>query len=466
MTVRTRFAPSPTGYLHIGGARTAYLNWLFAAANHGEFLLRVEDTDKERSTEEAIKVILEGMSWLGLHHDKDVVYQSSRASRHMEIVDELLSSGHAFKCYAEGEELNTLREEALKEGRAIRSPWRDAAKKAPEAASAPVIRLKAPETDISINDHIRGEVTVKAKDIDDLVLCRSDGTPTYMLAVVVDDHDMDITHVIRGDDHLTNALRQQVIYQALGWPTPEFAHVPLIFGEDGKKLSKRHGSLAVTDYRDQGYLPEALLNYLLRLGWSHGDEEIIPREKAVKWFDLKGLGKSPSRMDLKKLDHLNQHFLSEAPDAEIAALLKEALDNSETHYSPAGVKRAMAAIDIVKTKAKSTLELAKAAEFLLIDHPIEINDKAKKQFKPENAPHIAAIFEQLQTLQNWQAEAIEAILNTYAEENEMGFGKFGPFIRAALTGGRPSPDLAVTLEKLGKEESLARIQPHIVTEQA
>jgi glutamyl-tRNA synthetase len=456
--VVTRFAPSPTGFLHIGGARTALFNWLFARHHGGRFLLRIEDTDKARSTQPAIEAILEGMRWLGLDWDGHEYYQSQFAARHAEVANELLARGHAYRCHMSAEELGEQRERAQAERRPYRveSPWRDGA--APRDTPS-VIRLKAPrEGETIIEDRVQGRVVVRNSELDDMVLLRSDGSPTYMLAVVVDDHDMGVTHVIRGDDHLNNAFRQLAIVKAMGWPEPVYAHVPLIHGQDGAKLSKRHGATGVMDYDSLGFLPEALSNYLLRLGWGHGDEEIISREQATEWFDLDGVGKSPSRFDLKKLENLNGHYIREADDGRLAGLVAP-------RVAPLiGRDLAMADIEILvrampdlKPRARNLNELAENATFLFVKRPLDFDEKAAQLLAGDSPRLLARAWSALNALDEWTALATEAAVRSTAEAAGAKLGQVAQPLRAALTGRATSPGIFDVLVLLGREESLARI---------
>lgn len=453
----TRFAPSPTGFLHIGGARTALFNWLFAKNQGGEFHLRIEDTDRARSTPEATQAILDGMNWLGLSHDGDIIYQSQRAGAHIAAAQTLLETGAAYRCYCTPEELEALRGKARKSDTAFRSPWRDS-KDAPDTPFT--IRFRVPDGQTQIHDHVQGDITWENKAFDDLVLLRADGTPTYMLAVVVDDHDMGVTHVIRGDDHLINAGRQTLIYEALGWQVPDWAHVPLIHGPDGKKLSKRHGAQAVGDYQGMGYIPDGLRNYLVKLGWSHGDQELFFGDEAIKAFDLKGINESPARLDFDKMDYINGQHILKADNQDI---FKAAEPFFETvNGEPLDVmkrQRVRAAIESLKPRAKTLAELAEQAEFLLIDRPLQITGKAKKSLKIEAIEHLRALNLRLNALdyEKWIVPNLQAALETYASENEIGFGKIGQPVRAALTGGLPSPDLSLVLFHLGRDETLGRL---------
>lgn len=468
-TVVTRFAPSPTGYLHIGGARTALFNWLFARHHGGKYLLRIEDTDRARSTEPAIGAIFDGLDWLGLTGDEPPVFQFARSERHAQIAHQLLNSGHAYRCYLTSEELAERRAKAQAERRPFRidSEWRDRpASAAPDGAPF-VVRIKAPrDGETVIDDLVQGRVTVNNAEIDDFVLLRSDGTPTYMLAVVVDDHDMGVTHVIRGDDHLNNAFRQLAILRAMdavegGWPDPVYAHVPLIHGADGAKLSKRHGALGVDAYRDElGILPEALFNYLLRLGWGHGDEEIIAREQAVEWFDIDHVGKSPSRFDLAKLQNLNGHYLREADDARLASLTAQRMDVAT---QPELLTRAM---PVLKVRAKDLNELAQGAAFLFAQRPLILDAKAQGLLTAEARELLGAVARRLSGESDWTTEGLEASLKAMAEELGLGLGKLAQPLRAALTGQTTSPGIFDVLVLLGKEESLARIAAQAITAEA
>jgi glutamyl-tRNA synthetase len=462
MSVVTRFAPSPTGYLHIGGARTALFNWLYARKMGGKYLLRIEDTDRARSTPEAIAAILDGLSWLGLEHDGDITYQFARAPRHREAAEDMVRRGTAFRCYMSAEEVEAERAKAHAEGRALRSPYRDG--KAPPAAYAPfVVRLRAPDDGEILNaDLIQGEVRIKARDIDDLVLLRADGNPTYMLSVVVDDHDMDVTHVVRGDDHLTNAARQIVIYRALEWAPPLFAHMPLIHGEDGKKLSKRHGAQAVHEWRDMGYLPEAMTAYLMRLGWSPGHDDIITKEEAIPLFDLAQIGKAPARLDFKKLDSVNAHFMAKADDARLLALLLAYIARRDGAPPAPGAEAILArAVPVLKKRAKTIADLAAQSEFLLAERPLKLDEAAKSLMKDEFKPRLVRLRERLANEPAWDHLSLGAALKAFATEEGVGLGQIGPGLRAALAGGRPSPDLGQTLELLGREEALARIDDQV-----
>ena len=461
-TVVTRFAPSPTGFLHIGGARTALFNWLYARRNGGRFLLRIEDTDKARSTRAAIDAIVDGMEWLGLDWDGETHFQSHFAARHAQVAMDLLEAGHAYRCFMTTEELAAQRERAQAEKRPFRieSVWRDCS---PEAAApdAPfVVRLKAPrEGETAIEDRVQGRVAVRNEELDDFILLRSDGSPTYMLAVVVDDHDMGVTHVVRGDDHLNNAFRQLAIIRAMGWPEPVYAHVPLIHGPDGAKMSKRHGAVGVEAYRDSlGILPEAMFNYLLRLGWGHGDEEIISREDAVRWFDLDQVGRSPSRFDLKKLENLNGHYIRESSDGRLAGLiaprleglLGRALDTAELEL----LTRAMPEL---KPRARNLNELAGSAAFLFKARPLDMDDKAAALLQGGAADLLALVHRALAALPDWTREGTERAVREVSEAEGVKLGQVAQPLRAALTGRATSPGIFDVLLLLGRQESLARI---------
>jgi glutamyl-tRNA synthetase len=462
MSVVTRFAPSPTGFLHIGGARTALFNWLFARHHGGRYLLRIEDTDRERSTPEAIQAILDGLRWLELDWDGEEIYQSANQARHAAVVAELLDKGLAYRCYTTPQELAEMREKARAEGRPPRydGRWRDRdPSEAPEGVK-PAIRLKAPqEGETVISDLVQGEVRIGNEQLDDMVLMRGDGTPTYMHSVVVDDHDMGITHIVRGVDHLTNAARQTVLYQALGWDIPEFAHVPLIHGPDGAKLSKRHGALGVEAYRDMGYLPEAMRNYLLRLGWAHGDEEIISTEQAVEWFSLEAIGRSPARFDFAKLENLNGNYIREAADARLVDLILPVLaERLGLELDKDCRDILLAGMDGLKQRAKTLVELADSAVFYFKapTYPLAI-EKAAKLLTGDGAEVVREVAAKFSKLENWNANALEDIVRAHAESKELGLGKIAQPLRAALTGSNISPGIFEIMEVLGREESLARL---------
>ena len=457
----TRFAPSPTGFLHIGGARTALFNWLFARHHGGRFLLRVEDTDRKRSTEEAKAAIIDGLAWLGLDHDGDIVYQSQRAERHAQAARELLAAGKAYRCYCTPEELEEMRAAARAAGRPMRydGRWRDRDPATAPAQIDPVIRLKMPqEGDTTIEDAVQGSVTVANDQLDDMILLRADGTPTYMLSVVVDDHDMEITHVIRGDDHLTNAFRQYQLYRALDWQAPVFAHIPLIHGPDGAKLSKRHGALGVEAYRELGYLPEALRNYLLRLGWGHGDDEVISTEQAIAWFDLDGVGKSAARFDFAKLENLNGHYLRESSDERLVELLLPLLQaRLGKAVNPEGRARLRAGMSGLKARAKLLTELADNALFYVASRPIEPNAKARKLLADPAPARLAALAEELNHISDWQEEKLEQAVRQLAESHSIKLGDLAQPLRAALTGSNSSPGIFEVMAILGRDECLARL---------
>ncbi|MDB5690455.1 MAG: gltX [Sphingomonas bacterium] len=463
--VVTRFAPSPTGFLHIGGARTALFNWLYARHTGGEFLLRIEDTDRARSTQPAIEAILDGMRWLGLDWDGEAVFQAARAERHAEVAYQMLASGHAYRCFATAEELEAMRagQRAAKQPMRYDGRWRD---RDPAAAGdLPfVVRLRAEQTGATtIDDIVQGPVTVQNVELDDMVLLRSDGTPTYMLAVVVDDHDMGVTHVIRGDDHLNNAFRQLGIIRAMGWDEPVYAHVPLIHGADGAKLSKRHGALGVEAYRDDlGILPEALINQLMRLGWGHGDDEIISREQAIAWFDIAAVGRSPSRFDLKKLDSLNGHYIREADDGRLAALatpyLEAMIGRALTPEDAELLRRSMPAL---KPRAKDLRELADGALFLFRTRPLDMDERAASLLDGPAIDLLADASQRISSVNDWRPEALEAAVREVAEAAGVGLGKVAQPLRAALTGRTTSPGIFDVLALLGRDESLQRLSDRL-----
>lgn len=464
----TRFAPSPTGYLHIGGARTALFNWLYARRYGGTFLLRIEDTDRARSTQGAIEAILDGMRWLGLDWDGPEIYQFSRAARHAEIAHALVAAGQAYRCYATPDELTTLREaqRAAKQPMRYDARWRDRTDR-PELPF--VVRLRAPrEGVVTIDDRVQGAVTVQNAELDDFVLLRSDGTPTYMLSVVVDDHDMGVTHVIRGDDHLNNAFRQLALIRAMevvegGWPEPVYAHVPLIHGSDGAKLSKRHGALGVEAYRDElGILPEALSNYLLRLGWGHGDDEIITRDQATGWFDIDAVGRSPARFDIKKLENINGHYLREADDARLASLVAPLLRASPGEGDQDLLTRAM---PVLKVRAKSTLDLADSAAFLFAARPLDLDEAAARLLDDAGIALVAEVGTALADV-DWTAEAIENAVRAVADTASLGLGKVAQPLRAALTGRTTSPGIFDVVLLLGREATLGRLDDAITRRNA
>ena len=466
MTVVTRFAPSPTGFLHIGGARTALFNWLYARGRGGKMLLRIEDTDRERSTQAAIDAILDGLKWLGITWDGDTVYQFARSQRHREVVEQLLTAGRAYRCYASPEELTQMRETARREGRAklYDGRWRDRDPSEAPLGVKPAIRLKAPPTgETIIEDQVQGRVVWQNENLDDLVLLRSDGTPTYMLAVVVDDHDMAITHVIRGDDHLTNAARQKQIYDALGWTVPIMAHIPLIHGPDGSKLSKRHGALGIDAYRAMGYLPAALRNYLVRLGWSHGDQEIFSTEEMIAAFDLPQIGRSPARFDFAKLENLNGHYIRQTSDTEcldaIELLLPHLADGAAiaAKMTPSVRKQWLAAMPSLKERAKTLLEIIDGARFLWADRPIPLDEKATGILNDGARALLREVAGELASVDPWTAETTEHAVRGFAERHGAKLGAVAQPLRAALTGRTTSPGIFEVLTLLGKTESLNRL---------
>lgn len=463
MTVVTRFAPSPTGYLHIGGARTALFNWLFARHHGGKYLLRIEDTDRARSTEPAIEAILDGLSWLGLPWDGEVTYQFSRARRHAEVALEMLASGHAYHCYASPQELDEMRAAQKAAGKPMRydGRWRDRDPKEAPAGVKPVVRLRAPQTGQTvIKDAVQGEVTVENAQLDDMILLRADGTPTYMLAVVVDDHDMGVTHVIRGDDHLNNAFRQLQIIRAMDWPEPVYAHIPLIHGPDGAKLSKRHGALGVDAYRDMGFLPVALRNYLLRLGWGHGDDEIISTRQAIEWFDLDGVGRSASRFDMAKLTNLNAHYLREMPNDELLPLVLPRIEEKlGDKVDDAGRERIVRGLTGVKPRARTLVELADNLVFYArAGAPPISDDKAVGVLTAEARSVMAKLAPALEPQAgDWNEKAIEEAVRAFAEANGLKLGQVAQPLRVALTGSTTSPGIFEVLAALGPAESKVRL---------
>ena len=457
--VVTRFAPSPTGFLHIGGARTALFNWLYARGRGGKFLLRIEDTDRERSTPEATAAILQGMKWLGLDHDGDTISQFEGAARHAEVARQLLAEGKAYKCYSTQEEIAAFREQARAEGKStlFRSPWRDADPAThPDAPYA--IRIKAPqEGSTVIRDQVQGDVTIRNDQLDDMILLRSDGTPVYMLAVVVDDHDMGVTHVIRGDDHLNNAARQMMIYEAMGWDIPVWAHIPLIHGPDGKKLSKRHGALGAQAYQAMGYPAAGMRNYLARLGWSHGDEDFFTDAQAKEWFDLEGIGKSPARFDLKKLENLCGQHIAIGEDAalqqEIQDYLSAANKSQLTETQSSDLARAMYCL---KDRARTFPELLEKGHFVLTSRPIQPDEKAAKALTSVSDGILKELTPQLQNA-SWSRNELEETLNSFAEANGVKFGKLAGPLRAALAGRAVTPSVFDMMLVLGRNETLARL---------
>ncbi|WIY24927.1 glutamate--tRNA ligase [Parasedimentitalea psychrophila] len=457
--VVTRFAPSPTGFLHIGGARTALFNWLYARGRGGKFLLRIEDTDRQRSSPEATAAILQGMAWLGLDHDGEVISQFDGAARHAEVAHQLLDAGKAYKCFATQEEIAAFREQAKADGKSTlyRSPWRDA-----DAATHPdapyVIRIKAPQRGVTIiEDQVQGDVTIRNDQLDDMVLLRSDGTPVYMLAVVVDDHDMGVTHVIRGDDHLNNAARQMTIYQAMGWPVPVWSHIPLIHGPDGKKLSKRHGALGAQEYQAMGYSAGGMRNYLARLGWSHGDDEFFTDAQALDWFDLGGIGKSPARFDTKKLENLSGQHIAISDDAalrhEIQQYLAAAKQPTLTDVQSAALEKAMYCL---KERAKTFPNLLEKAEFALASRPIQPDQKAAKALAAVSDGILSELTPQLQNV-SWTRDDLEELLTEFAEAHDTKFGKLAGPLRAALAGRAVTPSVFDMMSILGRDETMARL---------
>jgi glutamyl-tRNA synthetase len=469
-TVVTRFAPSPTGFLHIGGARTALFNWLYAHGRGGKMLLRIEDTDRERSTQAAIDAILDGLSWLGIDWDGETVYQFSRSARHREVVEGLLAVGAAYRCFASPEELAEMREKARGEGRAklYDGRWRDRDPAEAPPGVKPVIRFKAPLTgETVIEDQVQGRVVWQNENLDDLVLLRSDGTPTYMLAVVVDDHDMGVTHVIRGDDHLTNAARQTQIYNALGWNVPVMGHIPLIHGPDGSKLSKRHGALGVDAYRAMGYLPAAMRNYLVRLGWAHGDQEIFSTEEMVAAFDLPQVGRSPARFDFAKLESLNGHYMRQTADADLLAEVERLLPHMAggpelaAKMTPELREKLLAAMGGLKERAKTLVELVDGARFIVADRPIALDDKASALLTAEARTLLCELAVDLDAVEPWSAEATEQAVRAFAERKGVKLGSVAQPLRAALTGRTTSPPIFDVLAVLGKSESLGRLSDRV-----
>jgi glutamyl-tRNA synthetase len=466
-TIVTRFAPSPTGFLHIGGARTALFNWLYARGRGGKMLLRIEDTDRERSTQAAIDAILDGLSWLGIEWDGETVFQFSRVARHREVAEQLLAAGKAYRCYASQEELTEMRERARNEGRSklYDGRWRDRNPSEAPPGVKPVIRLRAPLTgETVIEDQVQGRVVWQNENLDDLVLLRSDGTPTYMLAVVVDDHDMGVTHIIRGDDHLTNGARQKQIYEALGWNVPIMAHIPLIHGADGAKLSKRHGALGVDAYRAMGYLPAAMRNYLVRLGWSHGDQEIFSTDEMIAAFDLPQIGRSPARFDFAKLEHINGHYMRQSADADLLAEIERALPHIAgglelaAKLTPELRQRLLAAMPGLKERAKTLVDLVEGARYLFSDRPLILDDKAEAVLTGDARTLLGEIADELAAVEPWGVAATEQAVRSFAERKGLKLGGVAQPLRAALTGRATSPPIFDVLEVLGKSESLGRLR--------
>ena len=469
-SVVTRFAPSPTGYLHIGGARTALFNWLFAKASGGKMLLRIEDTDRKRSTDDAVEKIYQGLAWLGLDWDGEPISQFDRANRHREVAAQLLASGNAYKCYASKEELAAMREKAKAERRAANydGTWRDRGESDAPQGIAPVIRLKTPiDGETIVDDQVQGRVTWKNADLDDFIILRSDGSPTYMHAVVVDDHDMGVTHIIRGDDHLTNAARQTLLFNAMGWDVPVMAHIPLIHGPDGAKLSKRHGALGVEAYRDMGYLAEALRNYLVRLGWSHGDDEIISDKEMLDWFSLEGIGQAASRFDFAKLENLNGHYIRRGEDQRLLDAINDLLPHlsAETDI-PSTLSQAEQALILrampgLKERAKTVRDLISSARYLTDQRPLKIEDKAAAILDKGGREVLAKLMPDLSLLSDWAVEEIEQLLRDFCEREDLKLGKIAQPLRSALTGRTTSPGIFDVLAVLGKEECLERISDQV-----
>jgi glutamyl-tRNA synthetase len=458
-SVVTRFAPSPTGQLHIGGARTALFNWLYARHTGGKFVIRIEDTDKERSTQANVQVIFDGLDWLGLKSDAPVVYQASRADRHREVVETLLASGQAYRCYMTVEELAEEREIARAQGRPVRSPWRDAPPPEGDNRSF-VLRLRSPmDGETRVDDQIKGMVAFANRDLDDLILLRADGAPTYNLAVVVDDHDMGVTHVIRGDDHLNNAARQTQIYLAMGWQVPAFAHLPLIHGPDGAKLSKRHGAQAVGEFETMGYLPEAMRNYLARLGWGHGDDELFSDEQAIAWFDVIDVVKAPARLDWAKLGHINNHYIRLADIGRLTDLVlaHRQVENLQ-RTADSETERLATAIERVREGAQTVPALADLVAFALLSRPLALDAKVQGLLTPETRDRLTRLTGRFKTMTDWSLTELDAVVRSFATDEGVGIGKFGPALRGVMSGGAPAPDLASTLFILGQTEALGRLE--------
>ncbi len=459
--VITRFAPSPTGFLHIGGARTALFNWLFARHHGGKFLLRIEDTDRARSTPEATEAIFAGLKWLGLDWDGEAVSQFSRVARHREVAAAMLARGTAYKCFATRDQIDAFRAAAKAEGLPplVLSPWRNADPSTHPQDAEYTVRLKAPrEGKVVVEDKVQGRVEWDASTLDDLILLRSDGTPTYMLAVVVDDHDMGVTHVIRGDDHLTNAARQTLIYRAMGWAAPVFAHIPLIHGPDGAKLSKRHGALGVEAYRDMGYLPAAMRNYLARLGWSHGDDEFFTSDQAIAWFGLEQVGKSPSRFDFAKLENLNGQHIRATPDGDLVTAIEEFFAAQHKPPIDAGRKAMLArAMNGLKHRARTLVELIDISHYILSDRPFDAEQKAAKHLAGDTPSMLGRLTVRLQNARQWTAGSLEESVRAFAEEEQLKLGRIAQPLRVALTGRAVSPGVFDVMETLGRDETLARL---------
>lgn len=461
MTVVTRFAPSPTGFLHIGGARTALFNWLFSRHNSGKYLLRIEDTDRKRSTQEAIDAILDGLSWLGLEADEPPVFQSTRQERHAEAAQSLLSEGKAYHCYCTPEELAEMREQAKADGRSMRydGRWRDRDPADAPSGIPPVVRFKAPQAgETIIQDSVQGEVKVENTQLDDMVLLRADGTPTYMLSVVVDDHDMGITHAIRGDDHLTNAFRQTQLFLSLGWEPPVYGHIPLIHGADGAKMSKRHGALGVEAYREMGYLPEALLNYLLRLGWSHGDDEIISSEQAIAWFDIKDVNRGAARFDFDKLASLNSHYIRATDSARLVELIKPGIESRlERGLDASLINRLIRGMDGLRDRVKTIEELIDKSLFYVKVRPLNLDEKAAKLIDEDARNRLARLSSALAGIEEWSTDALDTAVREFAETDGVKLGQVAQPMRAALCGSTTSPGIFEVAAVLGREETLGRL---------
>ena len=454
MKVVTRFAPSPTGYLHIGGARTALFNWLFARHHDGKYLLRIEDTDKARSTADAIAAIHDALGWLGLGGDQPALSQSAQSSRHAEVAQALIEAGAAYKCFLSDDELTAIRAASKKSGDAVRSPWRDRCPSEAPDSKPFVVRIKMPKDgSTTISDAVQGDVTVQNRVLDDMIIIRADGSPTYMLAVVVDDHDMGITHVIRGDDHLNNAFRQYVVYQGMGWKVPVFAHIPLIHGSDGAKLSKRHGALGVDSYRKMGLLPETMFSYLLRLGWSYGDKDIITRDDAIRLFDLDRIGKSPARFDVDKLRDINAHFIRGMDDSALHDLIKPHINPT----SSAAQQRIIGMLPLLKERAKTHLDIIESLSYLMHDGGVKIQPSAAALLSPESK----AILLNLDTAlpnEDWDSDKLKASINAFLAEKNLKMRDVGPLLRAAVTGMTQSPSIVDIMVVLGRSETSTRIR--------
>ncbi len=465
MTVVTRFPPSPTGFMHVGNARTALFNWLYARANNGKFVVRIEDTDRKRHSEEAVAAIMDGLQWLGLSYDGEVLSQFSRLDRHTEVAKALIDKGQAYYCYCTPEELSEMREKAREAGEKTfyDRRWRDADPSTAPSGVEPVVRIKAPiDGQTTIRDKVQGDVTVSNDQLDDFIILRSDGTPTYMLSVVVDDHDMDITHVLRGDDHLNNTFRQKIIFDAMGWNAPEFAHSPLIHGADGGKFSKRHGAQSIQEYRDMGYLPEAMVNYLLRLGWSHGDDEVIPRDKAIEWFNIENIGKAPAKFDFAKLESLNAHYINEA---EIGYLLEQAApfykERHDIVLDEVATARITNGIEELKSRSKTLLQFVDESVFYAKSLPLSFDEKAQNQIN--NAQDVlSALLDRFESETGLSSERVQDICKDVAQDMKDGkLGKVAMPLRAALTGTTVSPSVFHAAEILGQDETCARIRSAI-----